>query len=84
VRPRGGHRLSVPPPVLFTLIYRILPDVYIDWKHFWIGAAITALLFTVGRLLIGLYLAKTSTASAFGAAGSLAVVLWLYYSALVS
>jgi membrane protein len=70
--------------LLFTLIYRILPDVSLDWRHLWIGAAITALLFTLGRFLIGLYLAKTSTASAFGAAGSLAVVLlWLYYSALV-
>jgi membrane protein len=70
--------------LLFTLIYRILPDVSIEWRYLWIGTAITALLFTVGRFLIGLYLAKTSTASAFGAAGSLAVVLlWFYYSALV-
>jgi membrane protein len=70
--------------LLFTLIYRILPDVSIDWRHLWIGAAITAILFTLGRFLIGLYLTKTSTASAFGAAGSLAVLLlWFYYSALV-
>jgi membrane protein len=70
--------------LLFALIYRILPDISIEWRYLWIGAAITALLFTVGRFLIGLYLARTSTASAFGAAGSLAIVLlWLYYSALV-
>jgi membrane protein len=70
--------------LLFALIYRLLPDVLIDWKHIWIGSVITGMLFTVGKFLVGLYLAHTSTTSAFGAAGSLAaVLLWLYYSSLV-
>jgi len=71
--------------VLFAMIYKFLPDVVISWKDVWIGAAVTALLFTVGKYLIGIYLGQTATASAFGAAGSLVVLLfWVYYSALIS
>ncbi len=67
--------------LLFAMIYRFLPDVKIAWRDVWIGAAITALLFTVGKFLIGLYLGHSSAASVFGAAGSLVVVLlWIYYS----
>jgi membrane protein len=70
---------------LFALIYKFLPDVVISWKDVWIGAAVTALLFTAGKSLIGIYLGQTATASAFGAAGSLVVLLfWVYYSALIS
>ena len=70
--------------LLFAMIYRFLPDVKIAWRDVWLGAVITAVLFTVGKYLIGLYLGRTSTASAFGAAGSLAVLLiWLYYSAQI-
>ena len=68
----------------FALIYKIMPRVRIEWRDVWIGAAVTALLFTIGKLLIGLYLGKSSLASGFGAAGSLVVLLiWMYYSAQI-
>src|SRR5438034_9126573 len=71
--------------VLFAMIYKFLPDVVISWKDVWIGAAVTALLFTAGKYAIGIYLGQTATASAFGTAGSLVVLLfWVYYSALIS
>jgi membrane protein len=71
--------------VLFAAIYKFLPDVVISWKDVWIGAAVTALLFSAGKYLIGIYLGRTATASAFGAAGSLVILLfWVYYSALIS
>ena len=71
--------------VLFAMIYKFLPDVVISWRDVWIGAAVTALLFTGGKCLIGIYLGHTATASAFGAAGSLVVLLfWVYYSTLIS
>jgi membrane protein len=70
--------------ILFAMIYKFLPDVVISWKDVWIGAAVTALLFTGGKYLIGIYLGHTATASAFGAAGSLVVLLfWVYYSTLI-
>ena len=70
---------------LFAMIYKFLPDVVISWKDVWIGAAVTALLFSTGKYLIGIYLGRTATTSAFGAAGSLVVLLfWVYYSALIS
>jgi membrane protein len=70
--------------LLFAMIYKLLPDVKIAWSDVWIGAAVTALLFTIGRLLIGLYLGRSSTASTYGAAGSLVIVLiWVYYSAQI-
>src|SRR6516225_1043862 len=71
--------------VLFAMIYKFLPDVVISWKDVSIGAAVTALLFNGGKYAIGIYLGQTATASAFGAAGSLVVLLfWVYYSALIS
>ena len=70
--------------VLFALIFREVPDVKIDWKDVWIGATVTALLFTIGKFLIGVYLGKVAVGSAYGAAGSLVVVtVWVYYSALI-
>ena len=57
--------------LLFGMLFKVLPDAKIAWKDVWFGAAATALLFTIGKYLIGLYLAKSSTASAYGAAGSL-------------
>lgn len=70
--------------LLFGLIYKVLPDVDITWRDVSVGAAITALLFTIGKALIGLYLGNSSVGSAYGAAGSLAVVLiWVYYSAQI-
>ncbi|MEP7292440.1 MAG: YihY/virulence factor BrkB family protein [Chloroflexota bacterium] len=68
--------------VLFALIYKILPDVKIAWRDVWLGAAVTSLLFTIGKLLIGLYLGNSTIGSAYGAAGSFVVLLiWIYYSA---
>jgi membrane protein len=70
--------------LLFGMIFRILPDAEISWKDVWLGAAVTALLFSLGKLAIGLYLGHSSTASAYGAAGSLIVILlWVYYSAQI-
>ncbi len=70
--------------VLFAMIYKILPDVRIAWRDVWLGAAVTAVLFTIGKFLIGLYIGKSSVASSYGAAGSFAVLLvWVYYSAMV-
>jgi membrane protein len=69
---------------LFALIFKFLPDIKIAWKDVAVGAIVTALLFTLGKALIGLYLGKSSTASVFGAAGSLAIVfIWVYYSAQI-
>ncbi len=69
---------------LFAMIYKYLPDAKITWKNVWIGAAVTAALFTVGKYVISLYLGQTALGSAFGAAGSFAVLLiWIYYSALI-
>jgi membrane protein len=70
--------------MLFALIYKFLPDVEIAWRDVWIGAAFTALLFSIGKLLIGLYLTKSAVSSTYGAAGSLVtILLWVYYSSLV-
>lgn len=70
--------------VLFALLYKIVPDVEITWRDVWIGAAATALLFSIGRIAIGFYLARSAAASTYGAAGSLVIViLWIYYSSLI-
>jgi membrane protein len=70
--------------LLFAAIYKILPDAEVEWSDVWVGAAVTSLLFTIGRLLIGLYLGHASVGSSFGAAGSLLVFLvWVYYSAQI-
>jgi membrane protein len=67
--------------LLFAMMYKILPDVPVAWNDVWIGAAVTALLFTLGKLLIGIYIGKANFASTYGAAGSLVVILvWVYYS----
>ena len=70
--------------LLFGLIYRFLPDAIIRWRDVGIGAAITAILFLLGKYLISFYIAKSSPGSAFGAAGSAIVLLvWIYYSLLI-
>ncbi len=70
--------------LLFAMIYKIMPRANISWGDVWTGAAVTALLFTIGKVLIGLYLGKSGLASGFGAAGSLVVlVAWVYYSAQI-
>jgi membrane protein len=66
------------------MIYKILPRVRIGWRDVWVGAAVTALLFSLGKSLIGLYLGRSGAASGFGAAGSLIlVIVWTYYSAQI-
>jgi membrane protein len=70
--------------VLFAMIYKIMPSAKISWHDVWTGSAVTALLFNIGKSLIGLYLAKSSVASGFGAAGSIVIlVAWFYYSAQI-
>jgi membrane protein len=70
--------------LLFAMIFKVLPDVKIAWRDVWIGAIITALLFNLGKLLVGLYLGRSGVTSAYGAAGSLVIVLlWVYYSAQI-
>jgi membrane protein len=70
--------------LLFAMIYRYVPRESIPWGDVWIGATVTALLFTIGKSLIGIYLGKSSFNSAYGAAGSLIVLLlWIYYSAQI-
>ncbi|MFT4091187.1 MAG: YihY/virulence factor BrkB family protein [Asticcacaulis sp.] len=66
---------------MFAMVFKILPDVKIRWRDVWVGAAITAILFSIGKYLIGLYLGQSALSSAYGAAGSLIVLLvWIYYS----
>jgi membrane protein len=70
--------------LLFAVIYKVLPDAKIRWKDVWVGAAVTSLLFSIGKFLIGLYLGSSSIASSYGAAGSFVVLLvWIYYSAFI-
>ena len=70
--------------LLFAMIYKLMPRARIAWRDVWVGAAVTAFLFEIGKFLIGLYLGKSSVASGFGAAGSLVVLLlWVYFSAQI-
>jgi membrane protein len=67
---------------LFGLLFKVVPDVNIQWREVWIGAGFTALLFTIGKFALGLYLGRASVASPYGAAGSMIVlVIWVYYAA---
>ncbi|MGA8532517.1 MAG: YihY/virulence factor BrkB family protein [Candidatus Tumulicola sp.] len=70
--------------VAFAVVYKTLPDVAIDWRHVWLGAAVTAMLFMAGEAAIAYYLAVAGVASAYGAAGApLVALLWIYYSAVI-
>ena len=70
--------------VLFALIYKVLPDAEIAWRDVWLGGFVTALLFSLGKFVIGIYLGNSAVGSSFGAAGSLVVLLlWIYYSAQI-
>ena len=70
--------------VLFAVIFKVLPDAKMKWKDVWPGAIFTAVLFIIGRLVIGIYIAKSGTSSTYGAAGSLIVILlWIYYTAAI-
>lgn len=69
---------------VFAMIYKFMPRVRIEWRDVWIGALVTAFLFTVGKFLISLYIGKAGVSSSFGAAGSLVILLvWVYYSAQI-
>ncbi|WP_447985885.1 YihY/virulence factor BrkB family protein [Nitrospira sp. Nam74] len=70
--------------LLFAMMFKLLPDAKVAWRDVWIGAGLTSLLFTVGKFLIGLYLGKADVGSAYGAAGSLVILLvWMYYSSQI-
>ena len=70
--------------LLFAMIFKFLPDVKVQWRNVWTGAIGTALLFTIGKYLMALYLGREGTASAYGAAGSVVVILlWIYYSSVI-
>jgi membrane protein len=69
---------------LFSAIYKVLPDARIEWKDVILGGAVTSLLFSIGKLLLGIYLGKATFASTYGAAASMVVVIvWVYYSAQI-
>jgi membrane protein len=70
--------------LFFALLFKYLPDVKVQWRPVWIGALVTAALFTGGKFLLSLYLAKQATSSSYGAAGSVVVILlWIYYASLI-
>lgn len=70
--------------ILFALLFKVLPDVKLRWRDVWLGAAVTAILFTIGRYLIALYLGHSTVASVYGTAGSLvALLIWVYYSCAI-
>ena len=70
--------------VLFAMIFKVLPDAKINWRDVWIGAVVTAALFTIGKAIIGVYLGHSGLTDVYGAAGSVVVLLtWVYYSALI-
>jgi membrane protein len=79
--------LSLSLPVftaLFALLFKYVPDVQLRWRDVWLGAGVTAVLFTIGKAVIGYYIGHASVGSAYGAAGSLiALLVWVYYSALI-
>jgi membrane protein len=69
---------------LFAMIFKFLPEIKVAWRDVWLGAAVTSLLFSLGKFLIGLYLGRSEVGNTFGAAGSLAILLiWIYYSAQI-
>jgi len=70
--------------LLLALIYKVIPDVKLRWRDVWVGALATAVLFTLGKFAIGMYVGRSTVASPFGAAGSVvALVVWVYYSAQI-
>jgi len=70
--------------LLFALMFKIIPDAEIQWKHLWWGSILTAFLFILGKTVIGFYLSKTNPGSAYGAAGSIVLILlWVSYSSMI-
>jgi membrane protein len=83
VHPRPAASFAV-ITVVFALIFKFLPDVTVSWRDVWWGAAITSALFVIGKFAIGFYIGASDVGSAYGAAGSLIVVLvWIYYSSII-
>ena len=69
---------------MFAIMFKLLPDTEVEWRDVWLGAAITAALFELGKLLIGIYVGKLALASTYGAAASLVILLiWVYYSSQI-
>lgn len=80
----NGVVTAVVGTVLFAIVFRILPDVRVEWKDVWPGAGLTAVLFVIGQYLLALYLGHVATKSVYGAAGSLVIILlWLYYASQI-
>jgi membrane protein len=70
--------------LVFALIFKVIPDAQVRWRDVWLGAAVTAVLFAIGKQLLGLYLGKAAVGSSYGAAGSIvALVVWVYYAAQI-
>jgi membrane protein len=70
--------------VIFAILFKVLPDAKIKWKDVWVGAIVTTVFFALGKYLIGFYLGNSSVNSAYGAAGSLVIILiWVYYSTVI-
>lgn len=70
--------------LIFALIFKVLPDANVKWRDVWVGAFVTTILFSIGKYLIGFYLGSSSFSSAYGAAGSLVIILvWIYYSTII-
>ena len=70
--------------LLFAMIFKILPDVQIEWSDVWVGAIVTAILFSAGKFVIGTYIGKAGIGSGYGAAGSIVILItWIYYSAQI-
>ena len=70
--------------VLFALVFKVVPEAEIEWKDVWLGALLTAIFFDVGKLVLGIYIGRSSVTSAYGAAGSLvALVLWIFYTSQI-
>ena len=70
--------------LLFAAMFKVLPDAKVAWRDLWVGAAVTALLFTIGKFALGLYLGRSNPGEAFGAAGALALMLvWIYYTSMI-
>jgi membrane protein len=70
--------------VLFSAMFKFLPDAHIAWRSVWVGGLVTAVLFEIGKFVIGLYLGHSNPGSAFGAASAFAVILvWIYYAGVL-
>ena len=84
IRDRGMAASFGVVTLVFAFVFKLLPDAKVPWHSVWVGALFTAVLFTLGKFLIGLYIAKTGAADAYGAGGVVVIVmLWAYFSTLI-